>query len=88
MKKIRHFSIVFPVLVASLLTFLPAMAQSLPKDSVQVLALQEFYQLLLQHHPVASQANLLTEQARQELRIARGTLDPVLSSKFSRKEFG
>ncbi|MGV3640752.1 MAG: TolC family protein, partial [Adhaeribacter sp.] len=47
-----------------------------------------FYQLLLQHHPVASQANLLTEQARQELRIARGTLDPVLSSKFSRKEFG
>jgi len=62
----------------------PAQAQ----DTTQVLTLQEFHRIILQHHPVASQALLLTEQARRELRIARGTLDPVLSSKVYRKEFG
>ncbi|WP_168194043.1 TolC family protein [Pontibacter sp. SGAir0037] len=58
------------------------------QDSVQILTLQQYYRLILTHHPVASQADLLTEQARQELRIARGTLDPVVSSKLYRKEFG
>ncbi|MGV3502567.1 MAG: TolC family protein [Adhaeribacter sp.] len=65
--------------------FLPAKAQS--PDSVQVLPLQDFHRLILQNHPVASQAALLTEQARQELRMARGTLDPVISSKLYRKEY-
>ncbi|MCX2738402.1 TolC family protein [Pontibacter anaerobius] len=59
-----------------------------PDSLQQVLTLQEFLQIVLQHHPVASQAALLSEQARQELRIARGSLDPVISSKVYRKEFG
>ncbi|MCC9137065.1 TolC family protein [Pontibacter silvestris] len=57
------------------------------QDSAQVLTLHDFHQLILQYHPVASQAALLTEQARQELRMARGTLDPVISSKLYRKEY-
>lgn len=63
-------------------------AAQMPDSAQQVLTLQEFHQLILLHHPVASQAALLTEQARQELRIARGALDPVISSKVYRKEFG
>ncbi|WP_347157226.1 TolC family protein [Pontibacter chitinilyticus] len=58
------------------------------QDSAQVLTLQQYHRLILANHPIASQAALLPEQARQELRIARGTLDPVLSSKLYRKEFG
>jgi outer membrane protein TolC len=88
MKKIRHFIIALSILVVNLAILPAAQAQSVPRDSVQVLAIQEFYQLILQNHPLASQAELLREQARQELRIARGTMDPVFSSKWSRKEFG
>lgn len=63
-------------------------AQARQTDSVQVLTLQQYHQLILTNHPVAAQASLLTEQARQELRMARGSLDPVLQSKLYRKEFG
>ncbi|WP_276497676.1 TolC family protein [Pontibacter litorisediminis] len=77
------------VALASLLILgrVAASAQQ-PDSAQQVLTLQEFHRVVLQHHPVASQAALLSEQARQELRIARGTLDPVISSKVYRKEFG
>ncbi|MGV3586250.1 MAG: TolC family protein [Adhaeribacter sp.] len=86
MKNIQLYKLIL-VLVQGLLVLglLPAKAQN--PDSVQVLTLQEFHQLVLQNHPVASQAALLTEQARQELRMARGTLDPVISSKIYRKEY-
>ncbi|MCC9168150.1 TolC family protein [Pontibacter harenae] len=56
-------------------------------DSAQVLTLRDFHRLILQYHPVASQAALLTEQARQELRMARGAFDPIISSKLYRKEY-
>jgi outer membrane protein TolC len=41
-----------------------------------------------ENHPVARQAGLLPERARQEVRLARGLLDPAAESKFYRKEFG
>lgn len=63
------------------------LARAQVQDSAQVLTLQDFHRLILQHHPVAAQAALLTEQARQELRMARGTFDPVISSKVYRKEY-
>ena len=72
-------------LMATLLLWGPfAQAQ----DSVQVLTLEQYHRIILANHPVASQARLLTEQARQELRIARGAFDPEISSKLQRKEFG
>ncbi|MER2997604.1 TolC family protein [Pontibacter populi] len=88
MKKLQKYSLLIYILVMGLLTAISAKAQPVTPDSVQILTLKEFYQLILQHHPVASQAELLTEQAKQELRMARGTLDPVFNSKLSRKEFG
>ncbi|WP_034256837.1 TolC family protein [Adhaeribacter aquaticus] len=69
-----------------LVSQLPVRGQN--KDSVQVITLQDFHRLILQFHPIASQAALLNEQARQELRMARGALDPVISSKLSEKEYG
>ncbi|GAB3826777.1 TolC family protein [Pontibacter rugosus] len=84
MKRNNRYIRLLPVWMLLVLGFFQARAQ----DSVQVLTLQDFHRLILQHHPVASQAALLTEQARQELRMARGTLDPVISSKLYRKEYG
>jgi outer membrane protein TolC len=74
--------------IAVLLLFLPAMPiKAQGQDTAQVLTLRDFHRLILQYHPVASQAALLTEQARQELRMARGSFDPVISSKVYRKEY-
>ncbi|GEO05427.1 transporter [Adhaeribacter aerolatus] len=86
MKNIQLYMLKLELVLGLLVLGLsPAKAQN--PDSVQVLTLQEFHRLVLQNHPVASQAALLTEQARQELRMARGTLDPVISSKIYRKEY-
>ncbi|GAB3541276.1 TolC family protein [Pontibacter brevis] len=75
------------LLALLLLVFCMPITKAQVQDSAQVLTLRDFHRLILQHHPVASQAALLTEQARQELRMARGTLDPVVSSKVYRKEY-
>lgn len=81
---IRYFHTFFSLFIL-LLAWQP---QLHAQDTAQVLTLQEFHKIILAHHPVASQAQLLTEQARQELRMARGAFDPELSSKLYRKEFG
>lgn len=85
MKYKKALKKLFSVLVLLVINIPLAKAQV--QDSVQLLTLQEFHRIILQHHPVASRAALLTDQARQELRIARGTLDPVISSKLYHKEY-
>lgn len=57
------------------------------QDSSRVMTLQDFFSLILQNHPVAKQAEMLNERAKQELRISRGMLDPSLNSKLYQKEF-
>lgn len=78
----------FAMLLTALLIPLFTMAGNLPADSTKVFALDDFYAQVLRYHPVASQAELLGERARQEIRIARGMLDPELSSKYYEKELG
>jgi outer membrane protein TolC len=76
------------LIILALLILSAPFAKGQTKDSVNVLTLTEFQDLIIQFHPVASQAALLTEQARQELRMARGAFDPVIATKVYRKEFG
>lgn len=45
-------------------------------DTARVLTLENFYQWVISNHPVARQAGLLSEVARQEIRLARGNFDP------------
>ncbi len=47
---------------------------------------RDFFQQILKHHPVARQAALLTEQARSEIRFARGAFDPKLEAFYENKE--
>jgi outer membrane protein TolC len=56
-------------------------------DSLKIMTVQEFLQLVLKNHPVAKQADLLPEKAKKEIRMARGSFDPVIYSKMSEKEF-
>jgi outer membrane protein TolC len=57
-------------------------------DTTGVFRMDDFYAQIIKYHPVARQANLLDERARQELRIARGLLDPTANSKYYKKELG
>jgi outer membrane protein TolC len=56
-------------------------------DSSKAMSVDEFYQRILAYHPVAKQAALLSEEARQELRMARGNFDPKIEAAWDRKEF-
>ncbi|MDJ1479485.1 TolC family protein [Cytophagaceae bacterium YF14B1] len=47
---------------------------------------QDFLQRILKYHPVARQAALLSEQARNEIRYARGSFDPKLEANYENKE--
>ncbi len=58
-----------------------------PTDTVTFTA-AEFYQAVLQHHPLVRQAALLPAEAQEEVRQARGAFDPKLFSIYDRKEFG
>lgn len=54
-------------------------------DSVKPLTIDNFYALVLKNHPVARQADLLSEFAKQELRLARGNFDPKLEAQYLAK---
>jgi outer membrane protein TolC len=51
------------------------------------LSFQEFTSIVLKYHPIAKQATIQIEQAKQELRITRGAFDPTLSYKIAEKTF-
>jgi len=56
-------------------------------DSVKPFTIENFYTLILQNHPVARQTELLSEVARQEIRMARGNFDPKLEAEFLTKNY-
>ncbi|WP_158546185.1 TolC family protein [Adhaeribacter pallidiroseus] len=56
-------------------------------DTIQVFTLPELYEHIHRYHPVVRQAELLPQQAQQEVRLARGAFDPYLNSYFDQKAF-
>jgi outer membrane protein TolC len=63
-------------------------AQEQQNEALETFSLREFFEIILANHPIVGQANLLSEQARQEIRIARGGFDPRIDSYYARKRFG
>lgn len=82
------------LLLFCLFLFTAVHAQRLTMDSIFILpdtarpfTLEAFYKLLIDHHPVARQASILSDVARQEIRLARGNFDPNLESQFALKQY-
>lgn len=55
-------------------------------DSTRAFTLDNLYDLILQNHPTAKQVELLSEVARQEIRLARGNFDPKLEAQVASKQ--
>lgn len=51
------------------------------------LTLEEFLFLVKNYHPVAKQSNLVPQSAKQQLRIARGSMDPIIGATYDNKTF-
>lgn len=90
-KKKPRVVLLAALLVCSLGIFTPAKAQQdslfvLP-DSSNVFTLENFYALILRNHPVARQINLLSDVAKQEIRLARGNFDPKIEFQYQQKNF-
>ncbi len=58
------------------------------QNDTSVLTFDRFYRQVIAYHPVVSQARLLTEQAKAELRSARGAFDPSVEVDFRNKTSG
>lgn len=56
-------------------------------DTVKHFTLDNFYEVILLHHPVARQAAMLSDFARQEIRLARGNFDPKLEARYLLKQY-
>jgi outer membrane protein TolC len=56
-------------------------------DSVKPFTIENFYQLVVRNHPMAKQAQLLSENVKQEIRLARGNFDPRLEAEFLSKNY-
>ncbi len=56
-------------------------------DSAIAFSIDDLYTLVFTFHPVVKQANLLEEQAQQEIQWARGAFDPKLEADWNVKNF-
>jgi outer membrane protein TolC len=57
------------------------------EDTTFVFELKDLFSIIFNYHPVASQADLLPEQAKQRIRAARGAFDPSIHSVANEKTF-
>lgn len=58
-----------------------------PVDSLEYFTIEDFASLIIANHPIVRQAQLMTDNALQEVRLARGAFDPKLSAMWDVKRF-
>ncbi|MCU0398946.1 MAG: TolC family protein [Cyclobacteriaceae bacterium] len=56
-------------------------------DTARAFTLESFYFMVMENHPVAKQAALLSDMAKQEIRLARGNFDPKIEVQYLTKNF-
>jgi len=83
----QKFSVLCLALLFFTITTITEASNHFISDSTKTLSFEDFLQLVMLNHPLAKQAQLLTERAKQDLRMSRGAFDPAVSSKYYRKEF-
>jgi outer membrane protein TolC len=71
----------------SLILFLVLTHFGFGQDTTKIFKAKVFMQLVLDYHPIAKQSNMLTDMAKQEIRLAKGTLDPKFEAELFQKVF-
>lgn len=77
----------FSFIVLGIILFNRPIVSAQEEDSLSGLTVDLFYEIILANHPVVKQAQLLDDQAQQEIMYARGFFDPKIESRFDAKEF-
>jgi outer membrane protein TolC len=54
-------------------------------ENAYVFTIGNYYQLIRDNHPVVKQVELLSELAKQEIRLARGNFDPKIEASLAQK---
>ncbi len=70
-----------------LLSSSSSFGQLVPVPTNKPFRLSSFYEIIFKNHPVANQANLMPEIAKQELRMVRGMFDPKIGADFLQKQY-
>lgn len=70
-----------------LLFFLCITTPILAQQKLDTLDFDQFKKIILSYHPVALQANLLTDFAKAKMAQARGNFDPKLSLNYDQKQY-
>ncbi|HEY9116493.1 MAG TPA: TolC family protein [Roseivirga sp.] len=58
-----------------------------PDDSIRKFSLEDFVKVVLVNHPVVKQADLLPQNALEEIRLAKGAFDPKLTGNWDVKNY-
>lgn len=72
------------IFIALIFFCLPSFSNGQAKDSL-VLTFSDFMELVMRTHPLARQADLLDEQSRFQLMMAKGQFDPQLGLNYDNK---
>jgi outer membrane protein TolC len=75
------------LILLSILSFSSLAIGQVPVDSSRIFTLEELFGWVRQHHPVAQQAGLLSQQADAIERQARGGFDPKAYADWDQKSF-
>ncbi len=79
--------IIFALLFVGFVGNLFAQTTAPTKQDTVLIEPVDFFRQILQNHPIAKQANLLSDFGKQEIRLARGLFDPKFNSSLVRKDF-
>ncbi|MFM7726624.1 MAG: hypothetical protein ACKO7B_07975, partial [Flavobacteriales bacterium] len=60
---------------------------SLRSQDLKVMSSEEYLSIVRVNHPLAKQANTLSDAAKREIQSARGGFDPSLMSTYSDKKY-
>jgi len=87
MLRSSFLSVKYRLAIAAIVALLVPMSTIAQVEEKKTLTLNEFIEIVKAYHPVAMQANLIPQQAREELRIARGGWDSMIYADYDRKSY-
>lgn len=60
-------------------------ATAVPPDSIKVMTIEDYYRIILMNHPVVKQTETFSADAKAQIRMAKGMLDPAVNVDYQGK---